>query len=1056
MAVNLMYPMKRTTILQNGRGKLITGFFLALQSAVVCFLWTAGAVGTARAADGVWTNDASSTWSTVGNWLNGNVADGVDAIADFSTIDITANRTVTLNSSRSIGTLKFGDTTPSHTWTVSPSGGSVLTLAVTAGTPTIQVVNQTATITAVLSGTQGLNKTGDGVLVLSGANNYSGDTTISAGTLRFGATGGIPSGAGKGNVVIGSLGTLDLGGVGGSINGLSGTGTIDKSVTGADTLTVGNNDATSTFSGVIKNTTGTVNLTKTGAGTLTLDGAAGNTFTGTTTVNGGTLILGKSSGNAVGGALTIGAGTVRLAGNNQIADAGAVTINNSAGLLDLNGSSDTVGSLTMTAGSVTTGAGTLGLGGNVTGNASANSATISGNLDLGGATRTFTIANGAATEDMAVSANISNGGLTKAGAGLLALSGANTYSGATTVGAGVLLLNSAGALGSGNLQFSGGVLGLGAGDFTRGLGTGAGQVQFLSGAGGGWAAFGADRVVNLGGAGATVTWNTGSFVLTGDSLMLGATEGTHMVDFQNPINLNGGTRTVLVNDGAAAIDAKLSGTISGTGASVLSKTGAGALWLTGNNTFAGGMNVTAGTVIFATDTAAGTGTLNFSSGVTILGDGGTRTITNNLSINSVTFGGSDLIFTDAFDQGAARTYTVENTTTFSGDITGGNALTKSGAGTLVLGGNNTIGAVTVNAGALRAANSGALGTATSGTTVNSGGTLELYGGIAIGAEALSLNGQGAGGIGALRNAGGDNSWAGTITLANVTGIHRIQNDAGNMTITGGITETGAADNKNLTFSGGGGKTTVSGNITADAGDMLVTKEGAHTLVLSGTNTYTGGTTVNGGTLLVNNTGGSGLGSGSVVVNATGVLGGNGSFSGALTLNSGATIAPGNSVGRLNTGNETWSGGAKLLVELQDVDAGAGVGWDLLNIGGSLAVQATSGNMFAIELKSLTLGDIAGAVHDWDPTQNYTWQIVTASSGVSFLPNESESTVFQLLLGGFTAYNDLQGGTFSVQKSGNDLNLVFTPAAVPEPATWTLVLLGLGVWGLRRARSPRWH
>ena len=431
------------------------------------------ALPSAHAANGTWITDASSTWGTAANWLGGIIADGVDAIADFSTINITAARTVTLNTSRTIGTLIFGDTTPSHDWTLAASGGSILTLGVTSGTPTVQVNNRMVTVSLVLAGTQGLNKTGTGTLLLSGANTYSGDTTISAGVLRLGATGGIPSGAGKGNVFVDASGTLDLGTTGGSINGLSGTGTIDKSQTGSATLTIGNNDATSTFSGVIKNTAGTVNIAKVGAGTLTLNGTAGNTFTGTTTVNGGVLVLSKTTGNAVGGALTIGAGTVILTGSNQIADGGAVTINNAAGLLDLNGNSDTVGNTSVTGGSITTGGGTLTigtlamtggsistgtgalvLGGAVTGNASASSATISGNLNLGGAARTFAIADGTATHDMSISANISNGGITKIGLGALLLSGNNSFAGGLTVNSGKVILGSDTAAGTGTLTLA--------------------------------------------------------------------------------------------------------------------------------------------------------------------------------------------------------------------------------------------------------------------------------------------------------------------------------------------------------------------------------------------------------------------------------------------------------------------------------------------------------------------------------------------------------------------------------------------------------------------------
>ena len=123
----------------------------------------------AAAADGTWTNDASSVWSATGNWLNGVPAGGVGAVADFSTADITADRTVTLDSALSVGTLMFGDAgTADHDWTLNASGGSVLTLNTGASTvPEIFVSNQTATFALGLSGTNGLAKTGAGALVWS-------------------------------------------------------------------------------------------------------------------------------------------------------------------------------------------------------------------------------------------------------------------------------------------------------------------------------------------------------------------------------------------------------------------------------------------------------------------------------------------------------------------------------------------------------------------------------------------------------------------------------------------------------------------------------------------------------------------------------------------------------------------------------------------------------------------------------------------------------------------------------------------------------------------------
>src|SRR6185436_927927 len=123
--------------------------------------------------------------------------------------------------------------------------------------------------------------------------------------------------------------------------------------------------------------TGAEGLIKAGAGTLQISGGASNTYTGATAVNSGVLELAKTAGfNAVPGVLTIGDddGTasndvVRLLANNQIVNTSAVTVT-SSGLLDLNGFSDTIATLSMksgtaSGGNVATAAGTLTLGGNV-------------------------------------------------------------------------------------------------------------------------------------------------------------------------------------------------------------------------------------------------------------------------------------------------------------------------------------------------------------------------------------------------------------------------------------------------------------------------------------------------------------------------------------------------------------------------------------------------------------------------------------------------------------------------------------------------------------------
>ncbi len=157
-----------------------------------------------------------------------------------------------------------------------------------------------------------------GVVRFGSANTYVGNTSVNSGaTLRMNATNALPSGSGKGNLSL--SGNLDLNGQATtSLNGLSGAGTIDNNAgAGTYALSVGNNDQTSTFGGVIQNTTGTLGLTKTGTGTLTLSNTS--TYTGATNVSAGTLVVNGNistsittvnSGGTLGGSGTVGALTV--------------------------------------------------------------------------------------------------------------------------------------------------------------------------------------------------------------------------------------------------------------------------------------------------------------------------------------------------------------------------------------------------------------------------------------------------------------------------------------------------------------------------------------------------------------------------------------------------------------------------------------------------------------------------------------------------------------------------------------------------------------------------
>ncbi len=153
-------------------------------------------------------------------------------------------------------------------------------------------------------------------------NDYAGNTVVNSAptTLALGAANQIPNGTGKGNVDV-TAGTLDLAGFDETINGLIGTGTVDNVASGtSNTLTLGDGAAIATsFTGVIRNTTGTLAITKTGTETQTLAGP--NTYSGATTVDGGTLLINGDQSGATG-AVQVNSAT--LGGTGTIG--GAVTV----------------------------------------------------------------------------------------------------------------------------------------------------------------------------------------------------------------------------------------------------------------------------------------------------------------------------------------------------------------------------------------------------------------------------------------------------------------------------------------------------------------------------------------------------------------------------------------------------------------------------------------------------------------------------------------------------------------------------------------------------------
>lgn len=483
------------------------------------------------------------------------------------------------------------------------------------------------------------------------------------------------------------------------------------------------------------------------------------------------------------------------------------------------------------------------------------------------------------------------------------------------------------------------------------------DVIFATGFGSGTSIdLGTDRTVNS----FTINTTTAFSITGGDDLTLtsglltrnnvSGTENNHSITAAIILGANG----VFDINGSGSLT--ISGAIEdGAGTLSFTKTGSGLLVLAGGvNTYNGDTIVNGGILQLGADNKIGDGA---GFGNLVVNSGGTFDLAGfSETVNGLSGGGivdkSTGTETETLTVGAGNT-----SATFTGTIQDSDAdddlnLTKIGTGTQTLSGTNTYaGATAVNAGALRAASSAALGATSGGVTVSSGAALELSGGITIGAEALSLSGTGISSGGALRNITGNNSWAGTITLADVTGVHRINSDADTLTIGGGITEAGNSNNKDLTF-GGSGNVTVNGNITASSGDMRVFKDGSGTLTLAGANTYDGTTTIGGGVLAISANGNLGSGGGLIFANGA-----------TLRTTGGSVVLLGTRTVTLNSGGGTLDIGVPIYIS-GAISGGNGLttgGNDLiLNRGsGNNAIGALTINSGRVFVQN-TLGNINGS------------------------------------------------------------------------------------------------
>jgi autotransporter-associated beta strand protein len=481
------------------------------------------------------------------------------------------------------------------------------------------------------------------------------------------------------------------------------------------------------------------------------------------------------------------------------------------------------------------------------------------------------------------------GAVIKTGSETITLSSANTYTGGTTIAGGALSISSDANLGasSGGLTFDGGTLQI-TGVFnlanTRAITLNSGGGTFDMG-GSGITTFsqsfgGSGPVTFTNGLAALSAVNTysGTTTITSSGTLAANTAGVLSPNSDFTVNglllLNGFDNTIkslsgsggVVNSAGATLAMTLtiappSGvtTFSGTlgdgfgGPLSLVKAGAGTQVLSGTNTYTGGTTISGGTLAVTDDSNLGatSGGLTFNGG----------TLQTSTLVGVPNFATSRAVTLLA----AGGTIETLRLSFLDGNISGAGGLTKTGILPLVLGGTSTyIGPTNVNEGTLSPGSTGGF-SASSAFTVAAGANIELRG---IDASIGSLAG------------------AGTVTNSNVAPA---------------VLTTGS-DNTSTTFSG---------TMSNTSGPLSLIKVGAGTQVFSGNNSYTGATTVNGGTLSVN---GSIASSSLTTVNTGGTLGGNGTV-GNTTVN-GGTLSPGNSIGALTVqGNLTMTAASTYMVEV---------------------------------------------------------------------------------------------------------------------------------------------
>ncbi len=467
-------------------------------------------------------------------------------------------------------------------------------------------------------------------------------------------------------------------------------------------------------------------------------------------------------------------------------------------------------------------------------------------------------------------------------------------------------------------------------------------------------------------------------------------------------------------------------------------------------------------------------------------------ITSNTGVTTRSTATGSYTINSDFAFGALNFFEINaGTVTMNGVISGAYGMVKSGEGTLVLAGNNTFsGFLGVQDGTvvIRGAN-----TYSGNTTLVNGrlvlaadaGTTGALGNasteIAVGADAGLYAYVGSGTtLRAELMLDGDRLLSRNIVLAAGDFEKRLEvmNTTTGGTFSGNVlfgtassnpdSSESAAGEVHLTAEGAGDVAIFSGQLYGGGASKRVIIDGAGTVRYTGTaktylnstvvqsgrleldagTSYTGGGAISvssGGELRVNGVlGGGGL------LTVDGVLSGTGTVQRGFTLADGGVMSPGASVGTLTvTEDVVFGGGGVYRWELQDVDSGAGTGWDMLMIDGTLTINSTSASRFILHVTSLNSLGLPGQMADFSTLGLYDWTLLTAVDGIIGFSADK----FQLDL---LPFDNPNSGGFTLEQvshgDGSDsLVLHYSPVPVPEPGRVTLLLASLMGTALRRRR-----